>query len=283
MDKIVKAPMKIKLIMMTFAFFSLFGCTNAQEKQLVSVDYQRYGMRSDDRICIYVRKTAETYTVKFEKGDYKENGSTSFEITQSDFDALARILFGMSKPHRERRGYIRDLTQSLDVEFIKTGRRVSRSYSINQRMNKKTAELQRQAIDLMYRWIDRYKQQFEIRVTYSKGIATPTEIYTHAEPAELVEDLGVFVERLDPDRDKQTGGRNDYSHRWRALKPGLATVWLQELDMGYDPSKLTEEFEPCGCYIIDENLHVQYSKEETEAARERFKNQRIRDGEDFGE
>lgn len=283
MDKIVKAPMKIKLIMMTFAFFSLFGCTNAQEKQLVSVDYRRYGMRSDDRICIYVRKTAETYTVKFEKGDYKENGSTSFEITQSDFDALARILFGMSKPHRERRGYIRDLTQSLDVKFIKTGRRVSRSYSINQRMNKKTAELQRQAIDLMYRWIDRYKQQFEIRVTYSKGIATPTEIYTHAEPAELVEDLGVFVERLDPDRDKQTGGRNDYSHRWRALKPGLATVWLQELDMGYDPSKLTEEFEPYGCYIIDENLHVRYSKEETEAARERFKNQRIRDGEDFGE
>jgi|BioPla2DNA2_1021312.scaffolds.fasta_scaffold06112_3 hypothetical protein len=283
MDKIVKAPMKIKLIMMTFALFPFFGCTNAKEKELVSVYYCRYGMRSDDRIAIRAEKTAETYTVEFEKGPYKENGSTSFEIAQSDFDALARILSGMSKPRRERRGYIRDLTQHIDVRFIKKGRQVSRSYSINQRMDKKTAELQSQAIDLMYRWIDRYKQQFEIRVTYSKGIATPTEIYTHAEPAELVEDLGVFVERLDPDRDKQTGGRNDYSHRWRALKPGLATVWLQELGMGYDPSKLTEEFEPYGCYIIDENLHVQYSKEETEAARERFKNQLVQDSEVFGE
>ena len=272
-----------KTMVMTLAFLSLFGCTNAQEKQLVSVDYHRYGMRSDDRIMIRAKKTAETYTVEFEKGDYKENGSTSFEITQSDFDALARILFGMGKPHRERRGYVLDLTKSLDVKFIKNGRRVSRSYSINQRKNKKTAELEKQAIDLLYQWIDRYKQPFEIRVTYNKGIATPTEVHTHAEPADLVEDLGVFIERLDPDSGIHCGGSNDYSHRWRALKPGLVTVWLQELHVGYDPSKLTVEFEPRACYIIDENLHVRYSKEETEAAQERFKNQQVQDGEDFEE
>ena len=56
MDKIVKAPMKIKLIMMTFALFPFFGCTNAKEKELVSVYYCRYGMRSDDRIAIRAEK-----------------------------------------------------------------------------------------------------------------------------------------------------------------------------------------------------------------------------------
>ena len=114
----------------------------------------------------------------------------------------------------------------------------------------------------------------EIRFTYSKGIATPTKIYTHAEPADLVEDLGVFVERLDPRRNKRPGGSNDYSRRWRALKPGVVTVWYKELDIGYDASKLTKEFEPAACYVIDEDLHVRYSKEETEAARERFKRRR---------
>ncbi len=260
-----------KLIIMTLALFPFFGCTNAQKKELVSVNYHRSGMRSDDRICIYVNKIEKTYIVEFEEGSYKENNSTSFEIGQNDFDELATILFGMSKPRKERRGYVLDLMEHLDVKFIKNGKSVSRSYSINQPMNKKTAELEKQAISLMYKWIGKYKQRSEIRVNYSKGIATPTEIYTHVEPADLVEDLGVFTERIDPNSGNQCGGSNDYSHRWRALKPGMVTVWLKELDMGYDASKLTEEFEPYGCYVIDEKLNVHYSKEKTEAARERFK------------
>ena len=264
-----------KLIIMTLVLFYFFGCTNtnAEKKELVSVDYHRSGMRSDDRINIRVKKTAGTCIVEFEEGSYKENNSTSFEITQSDFDELANILFEMSKPRRERRDYIRDLSEHLDVKFIKNGKEIVRSYSINQRKDKKTLKLESQAIDLMYQWIDRYKRQFEIRVNYSKGIATPTEIYTHAEPADLVEDLGTFIERLDPNRDNQCGGSNDYSHRWRALKPGVVTVWFEELMGGYDASRLTEEFEPHACYIIDENLNVHYSKEKTEAARERFKQQ----------
>lgn len=260
-----------KLTIMTLAILSFFGCANTQEKELVSVNYHRSGMRSDDRIDITVKKAAEIYTVEFEEGCYKENNSTIFEITKSDFDSLASILSKMGKPHKERRGYIRDLMESLDVKFIENGREISRNYSINQRMSEKTAKLKNQAIALMYQWIDKYKQRSEIRINYSKGIATPTEIYTHAEPANLVEDLGTFTERIDPNSGNQCGGRNDYSHRWRALKPGIVTVWLNELGIDEDTSKLTEEFEPYGCYIIDENLNVTYSKEETEAAQERFK------------
>ena len=263
-----------KSIIMTLALIPFFGCASAQSKELISVYYHRSGMRSDDRISIKVKKTAETYAIEFEKGTYKENNSTSFEITRSDFDELSSILFKMSKPGKERRGHVRDLMESLDVEFVQNGKQVSRRYSINQDMNKKTAELKEQAIDLLYERIDKYKKQFEIRVNYSKGIATPTEIYTHAEPADLVENLCKFIERLDPNSGNQEGGTNYYSHRWRALKPGVVTVWFEELIPGPDIDEFPEEFEPHACYVIDENLHVRYSKEETEAARERFKRRR---------
>jgi hypothetical protein len=263
--------MKTKLIIMTLALLSSLGCTNAQKKELVSVSYHRSGMRIDDCTDIRVNKKADTYTLVFETGR-DENNTISFEIEKSDFDELATIVFGMSKPRKERHGYVRDLMKSLQVSFIKNGKTVYLNYSINQRKNKRTAELEKQAVNLMYDWIDRYKKQFEIRFNYSKGIATPTEIFAHAEPADLVEDLGVFTERLDPDRNIQCGGRNDYSHRWRALKPGIVTVWLHELSLGHDDvSNFTKDYEPSACYIIDENLHVRYSKEETEAAQERFK------------
>ncbi|NLX41004.1 MAG: hypothetical protein GXY75_03800, partial [Bacteroidales bacterium] len=247
--------------------------TNAQTKELSSVSYHRSGMRFDDCTDIRVNKTADTYTLVFETGR-DENNTISFEIEKSDFDELSTIVFGMSKPRKERHGYVRDLMKSLQVSFIKNGKTVYLNYSINQRKDKKTAELEKQAVDLMYKWIDRYKKQFEIRFNYSKGIATPTEIVAHAEPADLVEDLGVFTERLDPDSDIQCGGRNDYSHRWRALKPGIVTVWLHEVSLGDDVvSNFTKDYEPSACYIIDENLHVRYSKEETLAAQERFKKQ----------
>lgn len=258
-----------KLIIMTLTLFSFFGCINAQKKELVSVSYHRSGMRSDDCTNIRVNKKADKYTLEYERGRDNDN-KISFEVGESDFDELATIVFGMSKPRKERRGYVRDLMESLQVTFIKNGKTIYRDYTINQHKNKKTAELEEQAIDLMYKWIDKHKRQSEIRIHYSKGIATPTKIYTHAEPADLVEDLGVFTERIDPNSGIQCGGSNDYSHRWRALKPGVVTVWLNELDMGYDASKLTEEFEPYGCYIIDENLNVRYSKEKTEELRERF-------------
>lgn len=266
--------MKTKLIIMTLALLSSLGCTNTQTKELSSVSYHRSGMRFDDCTDIRVNKTADTYTLVFETGR-DENNTISFEIEKSDFDELATIVFGMSKPRKERHVYVRDLMKSLQVSFIKNGKTVYLNYSINQRKNKKTAELEEQAVDLMYKWIDRYKKQFEIRFNYSKGIATPTEIVAHAEPADLVEDLGVFTERLDPDSDIQCGGRNDYSHRWRALKPGIVTVWLHEVSLGDDVvSNFTKDYEPSACYIIDENLHVRYSKEETLAAQERFKKQK---------
>jgi hypothetical protein len=265
--------MKTKLIIMTLALLSSPGCTNAQTKELSSVSYHRSGMRFDDCTDIRVNKTADTYTLVFETGR-DENNTISFEIEKSDFDELSTIVFGMSKPRKERHIYVRDLMKSLQVSFIKNGKTVYLNYSINQRKDKKTAKLEKQAVDLMYKWIDRYKKQFEIRFNYSKGIATPTEIVAHAEPADLVEDLGVFTERLDPDSDIQCGGRNDYSHRWRALKPGIVTVWLHEVSLGDDVvSNFTKDYEPSACYIIDENLHVRYSKEETLAAQERFKKQ----------
>ena len=121
------------------------------------------------------------------------------------------------------------------------------------------------------------KKKIEIRIKYGKGIATSTEVYTHAEPADLVEDLGVFVEREYESWIREpNGGIIDYSHRWRAVKPGKVTVWIKELQVvaghiEYDANKLPEDYEPYGCYIIDENLTVTYSKEETEAAQERFR------------
>lgn len=249
---------------------SFFGCRiNAQEKELVSVYYHRSGMRIDDRVTISVKKTADIYTVKFEEGRYEEDANTNFEITQSDFDALADILFEMDKPRKERREHIRDLMQKLDVEFIQNGKPVSRQYSINQNMSRKTSELQKQAVDLMHRWIDKYKQRSEIRISYSKGIATPTQVYTHAEPADLVKDLGEFTERHNPNHVEQPGGSKNHSHRWRALKPGKVTVWLKELNTGYE-GDLSSGFEPYGCYIIDEKLNVKFSKEETEKAKSKF-------------
>ena len=265
--------MKTKLIIMTLALLSFLGCTNAQTKELSSVSYHRSGMRFDDCTDIRVNKTADTYTLVFETGR-DENNTISFEIEKSDFDELAAIVFGMSKPRKERHVYVRDLMKSLQVSFIKNGKTVYLNYSINQRKNKKTAELEEQAVDLMYKWIDRYKKQFEIRFNYSKGIATPTEIVAHAEPAELVEYLGEFVEFRNQGKD-ECGGREYGTYRWKALKPGVVTVWLHEVSLGDDDvSNFTKDYEPTACYIIDENLHVRYSKEETLAAQERFKKQK---------
>ncbi len=256
---------------MTFAIFSFFGCTTAQKKELVSVDYHRSGMSRDDRIFIQVKKTAETYFVEFEEGSHEENSSTRFEITQNDFDSLANIVSAMNRLGIKTPWRTLDLSEHLNVNFIKNGKEISHRYSNDRIEGKKTMKLQNQVIGLLYRWIDKHKQKGEIRVPYSKGIATPTKIYTYAEPAELVQDLGVFTERLGPSLKSQCGGRDEYSHRWRALRPGVVTIWLQELGMDYDASKLSEEFEPYGCYIIDENLNVHYSKEKTEIAREKYK------------
>lgn len=259
-----------KLIVMALTILSFLGCSSAQYRELVSVRYHRSGMHIDDRTNIRVKKTAEeTYTVEFEEGRSEESNYISFEITQSQFDSLANIVFQMDRPGRERRGYVLDLTQYFDVEYIKNGKETSRRYSINQRMNKKTSELQNKAIMFMAQLVGKYRQRSEIRISYSKGIATPTDIYTHAEPADLVEYLGDFVEDRNQGKD-ECGGSLSGTYRWKALKPGVVTVWFEELDMGYDEGRLTEEFEPYGCYIIDENLTVSYSKEETEAAKERF-------------
>ncbi|NLX67540.1 MAG: hypothetical protein GXZ19_12395, partial [Bacteroidales bacterium] len=87
------------------------------------------------------------------------------------------------------------------------------------------------------------------------------EIYTCVEPADLVEDLGSFLEKRDSGSDMQTGGRNDYSYRWRAVKPGIVKVWLEELKNDYDPENLPIEFKPYSSYEIDEDLMVKRVEE----------------------
>lgn len=69
----------------------------------------------------------------------------------------------------------------------------------------------------------------------------------------------------------KTGGNREYTHRWRALKPGIVTIWLEELNAGYDAENLTKEFAPKACYIIDENLRVTYSKEDTKKTKQKYK------------
>ena len=253
--------MKTKLMISTFTFLSVLGCSNAQEKELVSVSYSRSGMSIDDSFSIKVQKTAESYTVKLEKGRYVENGGTIFEITKADFDSLSAIVFKMNKPGRVKY-LIYDLSEWFDVTFTKKGKTVKRSYSIEQRMNEKTMTLKSQAIELMGHWIYNYNKQFEIRVSYSKGIDTPTEIYTHVEPCDLLEYVGEFVD----------AGRRNSTYLWKALKPGKVLVWVNELSS--NDSTFHEKYEPYGCYIIDENLKVTYSKEGTEAAKQKYKEEK---------
>ena len=51
-----------------------------------------------------------------------------------------------------------------------------------------------------------------------------------------------------------------------SVKPGVVTVW-SESHYHYTAEELTKEFEPCYCLIIDENLNVHYSEEETKAVK----------------
>ena len=88
-----------------------------QTKELVSVSYHRSGMRSDD--CTDIRlKTADTYTLVYEKG---RNEAIRLVLRLRKANLMSwQLLFSMSKPRKERRIYVRDLMESLQVSFIKT-------------------------------------------------------------------------------------------------------------------------------------------------------------------
>ena len=263
--------MMLKLMIATFTLLSFLGCSSSQKIELKSVKYNRTGMSMNDCITINVKKTEETHIIEFEVGRYDENNRISFEIKQKDFDSLANIVMQMSKPNREQSFQVLDLMENFDVEFVKDGKTILRNYSINQYKNRKTAELQNQAVNLMEKLIDNYKKQFELRLSYSKGIATPTKICTYAEPADLVEDLGEYVEYSNPKHNEHSGGSKDYTYRWKALKPGKVTVWLREVGLDYDTNNLIKDFEPKGCYMIDDKLKVTFMKEDTDALIKKFR------------
>lgn len=264
--------MMLKLMIATFTLLSFLGCSSLQNIELKSVKYNRTGMSIDDRIAITAKKTEETHIIEFEVGRYVENNIKSFEIKQKDFDSLANIVLQMSKPKREHSFQVLDLMENFDVEFVKDGKTILRNYSINQYMNRKTAELQNQAVALMKKLIDNYyNKQFEIRLSYSKGIATPTKICTFADPTDLLEDLGEFVEYSNSKHNEQTGGSKEYTYRWKALKPGKVTIWLKEVGLKYDPDNLIKDFEPKGCYMIDDELKVTFIKEDTDALIKKFR------------
>ena len=183
------------------------------------------------------------------------------EIAESDFRKLENWLNRMGRQGRRLKMDEDGWVETLEVNCLSKGKPMTRRYESTHRLDKRSDRLMENAISLMFELKDNYYRQFEIRIYYSKGIATPTEIYTYVEPADLVEDLGEFLEKRDPDYGKQTGGQNDYSYRWRAVKPGIVKVWLLEEMNDFDPKNLPIEFKPQR-YEIDENLIVKHVKED---------------------
>lgn len=259
--------MKTVIMLTTLTLFSFIGCLKAQQKQLVSVEFD-YSVKSTNyRLAVTVKKADDTYN-----GTYQEKlmqKPATFPITKTDFDELAKIIMKMRKPAKKRMHPVtnEDREGRFTVIFNSKGKDITRKYEIDEFSPKKETDLKNEAIDLTKKWIDQHKAKSEIHVRWYTSLPQVRRIYTHVEPADLVEYLGRFVDKSNHPKDEMPGGNQSGSFRWRALKPGVVTVWMEE----HYSDNFPEEFEPHGCYIIDENLHVHYSKEETEAARERFK------------
>ncbi|MGB4654692.1 MAG: hypothetical protein ACOXZ9_06240 [Bacteroidales bacterium] len=152
--------MKTKLIIIAMALFSLFGCkSDAQDKQLVSVEYNRVAMRSSLNMRITTSETNDSIMMYFEDGETNESGS--FQISQNTFDSLANIVLKMNRPLNFNLFFVRDLTETFKVTFIKNDRTREYKYKRWKIVNKKTLEREEQAIQLMRECIDNYRKTRE--------------------------------------------------------------------------------------------------------------------------
>ena len=261
--------MKTKLMMITYTILCCFGCTMAQKKELVSVSFDYSVELINYRLTVTVEKTGDTLS-----GTYQEKLMQKPEIftfTETDFDELAKIVAQMDKPSKKCNQPITDESRegTFTVVLNSKGKDITCEYEIGKFSAERETNLKNEAIDLIKRWIDRHKGKSEIRIGWTRALPVHLCFSVHAEPADLVEYLGEFVEQRNQ-RDDMCGGGESGTHRWKALKPGVVTVWSIESYYHLEAEELTKEFEPCCCFIIDENLNVHYSKEDTEVAKKKF-------------
>ncbi len=261
--------MQTKLMMITCTILSCFGCTMAQKKELTSVSFDYSVERIDYRLAVTVEKTGDTFSGSFQERPMQK--PETFTLTRDDFNELIEIVVRMGKPAKKRDKPVTDESRegTFTVVFNREGKDVVHQYEIGKFSAERETNLKNEAIDLIKRWIDRHKRKGEIRIGWTRALPVHIWLSVHAEPADLVEYLGEFVEQRNQ-RDGMSGGGESGTHRWKALKPGVVTVWSEESHYHYTAEELTKEFEPCCCFIIDENLNVHYSEEETKAAKERF-------------
>lgn len=263
--------MKPKIIIMTaFSLFTCIGCNMAQKKQPISVSFD-YSVESINyRLAATVKKDGDTYNASYQ--DKQMQNPVAFDFTAADFDELTKIIAKMNKPAKNRKHAVTDESRvgTFTVVLNRKGKDVTYEYKINKFSSEKENNLKNEAIDLIKKCIDRHKKKSEIRVGWRQVIPPTYEVYAHAEPAELVEYLGKFVEKSNSKKN-MCGGSESGTFRWKALKPGVVTVWVEESRYHHDPKDFPALFEPFRCYIIDENLNVHYSEEETEVAKNRFK------------
>lgn len=99
------------------------------------------------------------------------------------------------------------------------------------------------------------KAKNEIIITYTKAQATPTKIVTLAKPSDLVEDLWIFTEKS-PDTITPWASWT-YSHRWKALKPWIVAIYLQEVSLDYNEKDISKDYE-ANYYKIDEKLNIKH-------------------------
>lgn len=148
--------MNTKLMIAFFTLFSFFGCNaNAQksvkDKELLSVNYHRYGMRIDDNNKITVSKTDDGYIAE-QSGGYPQITDT-FNITQADFDKLADIVLQMKRPIKKNSSLVHDLSINFYIEYKENGKRVTLDYTLGDKLDKKTTEFYRQAVELMEEFV----------------------------------------------------------------------------------------------------------------------------------
>lgn len=94
----------------------------------------------------------------------------------------------------------------------------------------------------------------KISLSYSKALWTPTKIVSFAEPSELVEDLWSFLDNNENEQEAPWSTRY-YNHIWKAIKPWIVKIYLQEVSLDNDEKNIEKDFDP-KLYRIDENLNV---------------------------
>lgn len=253
--------MKKTVIMISLSLLTACGAhSNTIGKELTSVTYHLKATVPGHSRTVSAERTDIGYLLTYHKENMEQ--PDKIEITEADFKKLEKSLLEMKKQKWRKKVDKDEWVETMEVNYTYKGKLFSRRYDSTHYLDKKSYQLKEDAITLMFELKDNYHKQFEIRIYYNKGIATPTEIFTHAEPSDLVEDMGSFLEKRYPNFNKQTGGSNEYSYRWRAIKPGRITVWFAELIPSLESEGFPEEFQPYGTYEIDKNLKVKRIKQE---------------------